>query len=57
MAHLVVLGFLHVSACPSASRGGYLDTLKPGMTVKEFDQMCFKKERGRVHRPIQTQFG
>jgi peptidyl-prolyl cis-trans isomerase C len=46
-----------VSECPSASRGGNLGTFKPGMMVKEFDQVCFEKELGVVHGPIETQFG
>ena len=46
-----------VSECPSATRGGALGTFKPGMMVKEFDQVCFEKEVGVVHGPIQTQFG
>jgi peptidyl-prolyl cis-trans isomerase C len=37
--------------------GGALGTFKPGMMVKEFDQICFEKEVGVVHGPIQTQFG
>eukprot|EP01031_Cornospumella_fuschlensis_P050978 gene50978-62344_t len=46
-----------VSECPSGSRGGNLGTFKPGMMVREFDQVCFEKEVGKVHGPIQTQFG
>jgi peptidyl-prolyl cis-trans isomerase C len=46
-----------VSECPSANRGGNLGTFKPGMMVKEFDRVCFEKEVGVVHGPIQTQFG
>ena len=46
-----------VSECPSATRGGNLGTFKPGMMVKEFDKVCFSEEVGRVHGPIQTQFG
>jgi len=45
------------SECPSASRGGNLGTFKPGMMVKEFDQVCFAEEVGKVHGPVQTQFG
>lgn len=46
-----------VSECPSAGRGGNLGTFKPGMMVKEFDQICFEKEVGKIHGPVQTQFG
>ena len=46
-----------VSECPSANRGGNLGTFKPGMMVKEFDQVCFEKEVGVIHGPVQTQFG
>ena len=45
------------SECPSATRGGNLGTFKPGMMVKEFDKICFEEEVGKVHGPIQTQFG
>jgi peptidyl-prolyl cis-trans isomerase C len=46
-----------VSECPSASRGGNLGTFKPGMMVKEFDKVVFEEEVGKVHGPIETQFG
>ena len=46
-----------VSECPSANRGGNLGTFKPGMMVKEFDQVCFEKEVGVIHGPVETQFG
>mmetsp|Transcript_12521 Transcript_12521/g.12134 ORF Transcript_12521/g.12134 Transcript_12521/m.12134 type:complete len:168 (+) Transcript_12521:108-611(+) len=45
------------SECPSANRGGNLGTFKPGMMVKEFDEICFEKEVGVVHGPVETQFG
>jgi peptidyl-prolyl cis-trans isomerase C len=25
--------------------------------VREFDEVCFKKEVGKVHGPVKTQFG
>ena len=34
-----------------------LGTFKPGMMVKEFDTVCFEKEIGVVHGPVETQFG
>lgn len=46
-----------VSECPSASRGGNLGTFKPGMMVREFDRICFESEVGKIHGPIETQFG
>ena len=46
-----------MSECPSAKRGGNLGTFKPGMMVKAFDEVCFEKELGVVHGPIETQFG
>jgi peptidyl-prolyl cis-trans isomerase C len=46
-----------VSECPSAKRGGNLGTFKPGMMVREFDEICFEKEVGVVHGPVETQFG
>ena len=49
--------FFKVSECPSANRGGNLGTFKPGMMVKEFDEICFEKEVGVVHGPVETQFG
>ena len=48
---------LQVSECPSANRGGNLGTFKPGMMVKEFDEICFEKEVGVVHGPVTTTFG
>lgn len=49
--------FFQTSECPSANRGGNLGTFKPGMMVKEFDEICFEKEVGVVHGPVETQFG
>lgn len=48
---------VQVSECPSANRGGNLGTFKPGMMVKEIDRVCFEKEVGVVHGPVETQFG
>lgn len=45
------------SECPSANRGGNLGTFKPGMMVKEFDRVCFEEDVGKIHGPIETQFG
>jgi peptidyl-prolyl cis-trans isomerase C len=54
---LVIVFIVQVSECPSASRGGNLGTFKPGMMVKEFDRVVFEEEVGKVHGPVQTQFG
>ena len=48
---------LQYSECPSANRGGALGTFKPGMMVKEFDNIVFSEKVGVVHGPIVTQFG
>lgn len=45
------------SQCPSGTKGGDLGEFSPGQMVKEFDQVVFKEEVGKVHGPIQTQFG
>lgn len=45
------------SQCPSGKQGGDLGTFGPGMMVPEFDRVVFNEEIGKVHGPIQTQFG
>jgi len=45
------------SQCPSGKQGGDLGEFTPGHMVKEFDQVVFNQEIGRVHGPIRTQFG
>lgn len=45
------------SRCPSASQGGDLGVFGPGQMVREFDEVVFGKEVGKVHGPVQTQFG
>ncbi len=45
------------SKCPSGQQGGDLGEFSPGQMVKEFDQVVFNEEVGKVHGPIQTQFG
>jgi len=45
------------SECPSASTGGNLGEFGPGAMVKEFDDVVFNREVGKVHGPIKTQFG
>lgn len=45
------------SQCPSGKQGGDLGEFSPGQMVKEFDQVVFRDEVGKVHGPVQTQFG
>jgi peptidyl-prolyl cis-trans isomerase C len=45
------------SNCPSGQQGGDLGEFRPGQMVKEFDQVVFSAEVGKVHGPVQTQFG
>ena len=45
------------SLCPSGKSGGDLGTFSPGQMVREFDQVVFSDEVGKVHGPVQTQFG
>lgn len=45
------------SQCPSGQQGGELGQFSPGQMVPEFDQVVFNEEVGKVHGPIQTQFG
>ncbi len=45
------------STCPSGKQGGDLGEFGPGQMVKEFDEVVFSKELGKVHGPIKTQFG
>jgi peptidyl-prolyl cis-trans isomerase C len=45
------------SECPSGQEGGDLGDFRPGMMVREFDQVVFSAEVGKVHGPVRTQFG
>ena len=45
------------SQCPSGIEGGELGEFGPGQMVKEFDDVVFNDEVGKVHGPVQTQFG
>lgn len=45
------------SQCPSGRQGGDLGEFTNGQMVKEFDEVVFKEEIGKVHGPIKTQFG
>ncbi len=45
------------SDCPSGKRGGDLGEFQPGQMVKEFNNVVFSEEVGKVHGPVKTQFG
>lgn len=45
------------SQCPSGRQGGDLGRFGPGQMVKEFDEMVFSGEVGKVLGPVKTQFG
>jgi peptidyl-prolyl cis-trans isomerase C len=45
------------SKCPSGRRGGALGEFGPGQMVKEFDEVVFSGEVGKVLGPVKTQFG
>jgi peptidyl-prolyl cis-trans isomerase C len=45
------------SKCPSGRHVGALGEFSPGQMVKEFDDVVFSAEVGKVHGPVQTQFG
>lgn len=45
------------SQCPSGKDGGNLGVFGPGQMVKEFDEVVFNAEVGKVHGPVKTQFG
>ncbi|SDZ75362.1 peptidyl-prolyl cis-trans isomerase C [Desulfuromusa kysingii] len=45
------------SKCPSGKQGGALGEFTPGQMVKEFDDVVFSGEVGKVLGPVKTQFG
>jgi peptidyl-prolyl cis-trans isomerase C len=45
------------SLCPSGKQGGALGEFYPGQMVPEFDRVVFSEDIGKVHGPVQTQFG
>ncbi|MHC4172718.1 MAG: peptidylprolyl isomerase [Planctomycetota bacterium] len=45
------------SKCPSGERGGDLGEFSSGQMVKEFDDVIFSGDLGKIHGPVQTQFG
>jgi len=45
------------SQCPSGEQGGDLGEFSQGQMVPEFDEVIFSGEPGKIHGPVQTQFG
>ncbi|WP_432821519.1 peptidylprolyl isomerase [Trichloromonas sp.] len=45
------------SKCPSGKQGGELGEFSPGQMVREFDEVVFSGEVGKVLGPVKTQFG
>lgn len=45
------------SKCPSGQDGGNLGEFSPGQMVREFDEVVFSGEVGKVLGPVKTQFG
>ncbi len=45
------------SKCPSGRQGGGLGEFTPGQMVKEFDEVVFSGEVGKVLGPVKSQFG
>lgn len=45
------------SSCPSGKQGGDLGEFKPGMMVREFDEVVFSAELNTVQGPVRTRFG
>ena len=45
------------SKCPSGQQGGDLGEFSSGQMVQEFDEVVFSGDLGKVHGPVQTQFG
>ena len=45
------------SKCPSGQRGGELGEFSPGQMVEDCDDVVFSGDLGKIHGPIQTQFG
>lgn len=45
------------SQCPSGKQGGDLGEFSRGDMVREFDEVVFTGELGKVHGPIKTDFG
>ena len=50
-------GARNSSSCPSRNQGGALGEFRPGQMVREFDEVVFSGEVGKVLGPVKTQFG
>ena len=48
---------MKVSLCPSKKNGGSLGWFTRGRMVKEFEDACFKANKGDIVGPVKTQFG
>ena len=45
------------SQCPSGKEGGNLGEFTRGQMVREFDEVVFTADLGKVHGPVKTDFG
>jgi len=45
------------SECPSGQQSGDLGEFGPGLMVREFDEVVFSDEVGKIHGPVKTRFG
>jgi parvulin-like peptidyl-prolyl isomerase len=45
------------SKCPSGRNGGDLGYFTRGMMVPEFEEAAFELPKGKVSKPVQTDFG
>ncbi len=45
------------SMCPSSEDGGNLGEFSPGEMVAAFDEVVFGMEVGKIHGPIETEYG
>jgi peptidyl-prolyl cis-trans isomerase C len=45
------------SKCPSGEQGGELGEFSSGEMVEEFDKIVFGGEVGKIHGPIETEYG
>jgi len=45
------------SECPSGKQGGDLGEFSQGQMVREFDEVVFSGDIGKLHGPVKTEFG